>query len=99
MLSEKVPEMQVPADLGIAAPESVNMDRERLGSCRPREITSAGNAVFAVCCIGGSIGGGNSFQVNQSLNAVSENVPWLNQYPWVYGLVMTVLALLATALL
>ena len=47
--------------------------------------------MFAILCIGGSIGGGNSFQVNQSLNALQENVPFLSTYPWVYGLIMTVL--------
>ncbi len=43
---------------------------------------------FAILCIGGSLGGGNSFQVNQSMNALQETVPILADYPWVYGLVM-----------
>ena len=47
--------------------------------------------LFAFMCIGGSIGGGNSFQVNQSLNAVQESIPFLAGAPWIYGLVMTVL--------
>ncbi|MDQ3520880.1 MAG: alanine:cation symporter family protein, partial [Gemmatimonadota bacterium] len=47
--------------------------------------------MFAILCIGGSLGGGNSFQVNQSLNALQETVPILGQYPWAYGLLMTVL--------
>lgn len=47
--------------------------------------------MFAILCIGGSFGGGNSFQVNQSLNAVQETVPWLHDHPWVYGAIMTVL--------
>ena len=46
---------------------------------------------FAILCIGGSLGGGNSFQVNQSLNAMQETVPILGEFPWVYGLIMTVL--------
>lgn len=45
--------------------------------------------VFAVLCIGGSLAGGNAFQVNQSLNAVQETIPWLHDFGWVYGLVMT----------
>jgi AGCS family alanine or glycine:cation symporter len=45
--------------------------------------------VFAILCIGGSLGGGNTFQVNQSLNAVQESFPWLAEHRWVYGLVMT----------
>lgn len=45
--------------------------------------------LFAVLCIGGSFGGGNAFQVNQSLNAVQETIPWLRDHRWVYGLLMT----------
>ncbi len=47
--------------------------------------------MFAILCVGGSLGGGNSFQVNQSLNAMQETVPILGQYPWAYGLLMAVL--------
>ncbi len=47
--------------------------------------------LFSILCIGGSLGGGNSFQVNQSLNAIQETVPFFGTYPWVYGLIMTVL--------
>ena len=46
---------------------------------------------FSILCVGGSIGGGNSFQVNQSLNAVQESIPFLAENRWVYGLVMVVL--------
>lgn len=45
--------------------------------------------LFAMLCIGGSFGGGNAFQVNQSLEAVQETVPFLVKNPWVYGLIMT----------
>tara|TARA_R110002095_G_scaffold94422_3_gene82238 strand:+ start:10417 stop:12102 length:1686 start_codon:yes stop_codon:yes gene_type:complete len=44
--------------------------------------------LFAVLCIGGSLAGGNAFQVKQSLGAVAETIPLLNDYSWVYGLVM-----------
>jgi AGCS family alanine or glycine:cation symporter len=47
--------------------------------------------LFAILCIGGSFGGGNSFQVNQSLNAVQESIPWLADHRWVFGLIMAVL--------
>ena len=47
--------------------------------------------MFSILCIGGSFGGGNSFQVNQSLNAMQETIPGLGEYPWIYGLVMTFL--------
>lgn len=47
--------------------------------------------LFAILCIGGSLGGGNSFQVNQSLNAMQETFPVLSTAPWAYGLIMTFL--------
>ncbi len=47
--------------------------------------------LFAVLCIGGSLGGGNAFQVSQSLNALQETIPALNDFSWVYGLLMTIL--------
>jgi AGCS family alanine or glycine:cation symporter len=45
--------------------------------------------MFAILCIGGSFGGGNSFQVNQSLGILSEQFPFLGEHRWIYGLVMT----------
>ena len=47
--------------------------------------------MFAILCIGGSLGGGNTFQVNQSLNALQETAPWLADNRWVYGLIMSIL--------
>lgn len=44
--------------------------------------------LFAVLCIGGSLGGGCSFQVSQSLDVVKEQVPWLDGREWVYGLLL-----------
>ena len=46
--------------------------------------------MFALLCIGGSFGGGGSFQVNQSLNALQETIPFLGDHRWVYGVIMTV---------
>jgi len=45
---------------------------------------------FAILCIGGSFGGGCAFQVNQSLNAVKETIPFFDDVGnrWVYGLIM-----------
>ncbi|MFK7927445.1 MAG: alanine/glycine:cation symporter family protein [Myxococcota bacterium] len=45
--------------------------------------------VFAILCMGGSFAGGNSFQVNQSLDAITAAFPSVENYKWVYGLVMT----------
>jgi AGCS family alanine or glycine:cation symporter len=46
---------------------------------------------FAVLCVGGSFAGGNAYQVNGSLGAIGQTIPAINDYPWVYGLVMVVL--------
>lgn len=46
--------------------------------------------LFAILCIGGSFGGGNTFQISQSLDAIRTEAPVLNQYSWVYGLIMAV---------
>ncbi len=46
---------------------------------------------FVILCIGGSLAGGNSFQVSQSLDAVAYTFPWFADHRWVYGAVMTVL--------
>jgi len=45
--------------------------------------------LFAVLCIGGSFGGGGSFQVNQSLSAVKLSVPVLGDQPWLYGILFS----------
>ena len=44
--------------------------------------------IFAVMCIGGSLGGGNMFQANQSYNQVAGLVPILADNPWLYGLLL-----------
>ncbi len=51
------------------------------------------STVFAVLCIGASLGGGNSFQVGQSLDAIrgDANLSFIDQNPWVYGLVLAAL--------
>jgi len=47
--------------------------------------------LFCVLCIGASFGGGNAFQVVQSLGVIKTVVPKFVEYPWVYGLIMTLL--------
>ncbi len=44
--------------------------------------------IFAVMCIGGSFGGGNMFQANQSLAAVKDLIPIFETYPAAYGLIL-----------
>ena len=43
---------------------------------------------FALMCIGGSFGGGNMFQANQSAQLVAEVVPIFGDYPWLYGVLL-----------
>ena len=45
--------------------------------------------LFAILCMGGSLAGGNAFQVSQSLGALKQSFPSLEGSEWVYGLIMT----------
>lgn len=47
--------------------------------------------MFSVFCIGGSFGGGIAFQVNQSLNAIAISLPFLQDFKWLYALLLIVL--------
>ncbi len=47
--------------------------------------------LFCIFCIGGSFGGGNAFQVSQSLGIVQQSIPFLDSNPWVFGLIMMIL--------
>ena len=71
-----------------------------LGEMRLGILGKGLGLMFAILCIGGSFGGGNTFQVNQSLNALQETMPfftedaWLPIFRdnrWVYGAIMTFL--------
>ena len=52
-------------------------------------------AVFAVCCIGGAIGGGNMFQANQSfmqlVNITGGETGWMADKGWLYGIILAAL--------
>jgi alanine or glycine:cation symporter, AGCS family len=51
--------------------------------------------IFAVCCIGGAIGGGNMFQANQTfaqlVNVTGGTASWFADKGWLIGLVMAAL--------
>ena len=47
--------------------------------------------MFAVLAIGGSLGAGNAFQTSQAMGALSERVPFFQEYPIVFGLIMATL--------
>ncbi len=56
-----------------------------------RGLTALGRVLaiaFVILCIGGSLGGGNSFQVRLGLDQVRTIVPFFDSYPWAYGLMM-----------
>jgi alanine or glycine:cation symporter, AGCS family len=44
--------------------------------------------LFAVLCIGGSLGGGNMFQANQSFAQLASVVPFFEGKGWLYGLLL-----------
>ena len=56
-----------------------------------RGMTGTGKALavlFAVLCVGGSLGGGNAFQVSQALGVVQSEISFFVHYPWVFGVFM-----------
>ena len=54
-----------------------------------RPLGKALSALFAILCIGGSFGGGNMFQANQSYVAVANVVP--NIPSWLFGILVAAL--------
>jgi AGCS family alanine or glycine:cation symporter len=44
--------------------------------------------MFAICCIGGALGGGNMFQANQSAKQVASIFPFFADKGWIFGLIM-----------
>ncbi|MEK6659344.1 MAG: alanine/glycine:cation symporter family protein [Campylobacterota bacterium] len=44
--------------------------------------------IFAVFMIGGAIGGGNVFQVSQTLSAVSQEISFFKDFPIVFGIII-----------
>lgn len=46
-------------------------------------------SVFAVFCVGGAFGGGNMFQANQSFAGIATAVPSLQNYSWLYGIILS----------
>ncbi|RUM71845.1 MAG: alanine glycine permease [Sulfurovum sp.] len=47
--------------------------------------------VFAIFMLGGALGGGNAFQVSQSLGAVKNQIPLLAQQPWIFGVTLAII--------
>ena len=56
-----------------------------------RGMTSAGKVLavlFAICCVGGALGGGNMFQANQSAQQVASIFPFFADKGWIFGVIM-----------
>ena len=47
--------------------------------------------LFAFLCMGGALSAGGAFQVNQSLNAITNTLPFLEDYKWVYGVLVSLI--------
>lgn len=47
--------------------------------------------VFCIFCIGGSFGGGNMFQANQSFAGVAHVLPFFEGRSWLYGIILAAL--------
>ncbi|MCF6339940.1 MAG: alanine:cation symporter family protein [Sulfurimonas sp.] len=47
--------------------------------------------IFAILMIGGAIGGGNTFQVSQALGAISQEIPYFQDNPIIFGIIMATL--------
>lgn len=50
------------------------------------------SVLFAILCMGASLGGGCVFQVSQSLNALKEPFPFFEEHSWVYGVTIAFFA-------
>lgn len=53
--------------------------------------TSAGKVLavfFAICTVGGALGGGNMFQANQSAQQIANVIPFFEGRGWLFGIVM-----------
>ncbi len=48
------------------------------------------SVIFMILCIGASFGGGNAFQVGQSLEAIRGEIGILQEHPYLYGLGMAI---------
>ena len=47
--------------------------------------------VFALFMIGGAIGGGNTFQVSQAVAAIGNEVSFVKENPWIFGIFLALL--------
>lgn len=79
---------------GVVSGGPMHYLRDGLAELGLRPLGALLATLFAVMCIGGSFGGGNAFQVAQSLGVLKTQIPYLADNPWQYGLLMTVMTAL-----
>jgi alanine or glycine:cation symporter, AGCS family len=78
---------------GVVSGGAMHYLRDGLAMYGLRPIGAFLATLFAVLCIGASFGGGCSFQVGQSLNAIREEPAFaiIDKYPIIYGILMAVM--------
>jgi len=64
----------------------------RLGPISLAPLGTVLSVMFLIMCMGGSFGGGCTFQVVQSLGVIKTQVPFFQDHGWVYGVIMVVMA-------
>jgi AGCS family alanine or glycine:cation symporter len=47
--------------------------------------------IFAISMIGGAIGGGNTFQVSQAVGAIGNELTFVKESPWIFGVILALL--------
>ena len=62
-----------------------------LGARGLKEFGRTLAVLFALLTVGGSLGGGNMFQANQTLEILGTVSPWFKTYNWAVGLLLAVL--------
>ena len=62
--------------------------KDGLAEMKLGPLGSVLSVLFAFMCIGGSFGGGNTFQISQSLDVVKTEISLFDDYPWLYGIIM-----------
>lgn len=78
---------------GVVSGGPMHYLRDGLAELHPalRPVGAALSVLFVILCMGGSFGGGCTFQVSQSLDALRREIPLLDAQPWIYGLVMALM--------
>jgi len=46
--------------------------------------------LFAICCVGGALGGGNMFQANQSAQQIGSVIPFFANNGFIFGIIMAI---------